>query len=255
MSRFDPIRKSHYDAVAAADTWSDWIFYLSAALSLLLLFVNQVNYPVAFDWIQYLFLALVVVLFAVGITLRLYLVPRAEGMRRQDFFSSAMNAGLTHQRTDGYYNNDVADPSHRIAAQVLENSHFSKAILLRMLRTERVKLSVYLLVWVLCLAYRRSDLGWIVVATQTVFGEQLFSKWLRMEWLRRRCEETFDRVFALFQAGGRSSHFDATAMDAVTAYEAAKANAGIVLSSTVFNRMNSHLSVEWDHIKEVLKIK
>ena len=154
MSRSDPIRKSHYDAVSAADTWSDWLFYVGAALSLLLPFVEKQTYPVAYDWMQYLFVALVVVLFALGLASRLYLVPRAEDMRRQDFFSSAMNAGLTHQRTDGYYNNNLTDPSHRIAAQVLENSHFSKSILLRMLGTERIKISVYLVVWLLCITHR-----------------------------------------------------------------------------------------------------
>jgi hypothetical protein len=254
MSRSDPIRKSHYDAVSTADTVSDWLFYIAAALSLVFPFVEKAAHPVAFDWVQYLFVLAVVLLFGIGLASRLYLVPRAEEMRRKDFFSNAMGVHLTHQRTDGYYNNNLTDPSRRMAAQVLENSHFSKAILLRMLRVERTTTIVYLAIWLLFVINRSTDLGWIVAATQAVFGEQLLSKWVRMEWLRVQCEETYGKVFSLFQAGASASHFSATAMEAITAYESAKANAGIVLSSKVFNKLNNELSTEWDIIKATLHI-
>jgi hypothetical protein len=255
MSRSDPIRKSHYDPVSTASIATDRLFYIAAALSLVFPLVEKTSYPVAVDWIQYLFALAVVALFAIGLISRLYLVPRAEDMRRQDFFSSAMGVSLTHQRTDGYYNNDLTDPSRRMAAQVLENSHFSKSILLRMLWHERTKTFVYLAVWLLFVIHRGTDLGWIVAATQAVFSEQLLSKWWRMEWLRMQCEETYRKVFSLFQAGGSNpSHFNAAAMEAVTAYESAKANAGIVLSSKVFTNLNDELSTEWHTIKDTLHI-
>lgn len=254
MSRSDPIRKSHYDAVSTAETVSDWLFYIAVVLSLVFPFVEKATHPVAFDWILYLFALAVVLLFGIGLASRLYLVPRAEDMRRQDFFSNAMDVNLTHQRTDGYYNNDLRDPSRRMAAQVLENSHFSKSIILRMLRIERTKTFVYLAIWLLCVIYRGADLGWIVAATQAVFGEQILSKWWRMEWLRMRCEDIFGKVFSLFQAETDPLHFSARAMEAVTAYESAKANAGVVLSSKVFNKLNDELSTEWDSIKATLHI-
>lgn len=254
MSRSDPIRKSHYDAVSTADAVSDWLFYIAAALSLAFPFVEKTSYPVAFDWLQYLFALAVVLLFSIGLTSRLYLVPRAEDTRRKDFFSSAMGVSLTHNRTDGYYNNDLTNPLRRMAAQVLENSHFSKAIILRMLRVERTKTFVYLAVWLLFVIHRGTDLGWIVAAMQAVFGEQLLSKWVRMEWLRIRCEETFGKIFSLFQAGANPLRFSTMTMEAVTAYESAKANAGIVLSSKIFNELNNELSTEWNTIKATLHI-
>lgn len=107
MSRFDPIRKSHYDAVSTADTVSDSLFYIAVTLSLVFPFVEKATHPVVFNWVQYLFAVAVVLLFGIGLVSRLYLVPRAEDMRRQDFFSSAMGVSLTHHRTDGYYNNDL----------------------------------------------------------------------------------------------------------------------------------------------------
>jgi hypothetical protein len=254
MSRSDPIRTNYFDAVQQAEKVSDWLFYLNALLSFCTLLVEQKAHPDAYDVVLLFFSISVVAMFAFGLILRLYLTPRAEDKRRQDFFSSACNVSLIHQQTDGYYNNDIKDPIKRMAAQVLENSLFSKEIALRMARRERVKVAVYAMIWLVLLYNRRTDLGWIVAASQALFSEQLLSRWLRLEWLRVRFEKTFDDVFRLFQTRPSVSQFNAHALDAMSMYETAKANAAITLSSKIFDDLNPSLSTEWDKIKTTLKI-
>jgi len=254
MSRSDPIRTNYFDAVQKAEKVTDWLFYLNALLSFCTLLVEQKTHPNVYDVVLLLFSISVVAMFALGMMLRLYLTPRAEDKRRQDFFSSACNVNLIHQQTDGYYNNDFKDPIKRMAAQVLENSLFSKEIALRMARRERVKVAVYALIWFVLLYNRRTDLGWIVAASQAIFSEQILSKLFRLEWLRIRFEKTFDDVFRLFQTKPSVAQFNAHALDALSMYETAKANAGITLSSTIFDDLNPTLSTEWDKVKATLKI-
>ena len=254
MSRSDPIRTNYFDAVQKAEKVTDWLFYLNALLSFCTLLVEQKTHPNVYDVVLLLFSISVVAMFALGMMLRLYLTPRAEDKRRQDFFSSACNVNLIHQQTDGYYNNDFKDPIKRMAAQVLENSLFSKEIALRMARRERVKGAVYALIWFVLLYNRRTDLGWIVAASQAIFSEQILSKLFRLEWLRIRFEKTFDDVFRLFQTKPSVAQFNAHALDALSMYETAKANAGITLSSTIFDDLNPTLSTEWDKVKATLKI-
>ncbi len=254
MSRSDPIRTNYFDAVQTAEKVTDWLFYLSALLSFCTLLVRQDTHPNAYDVVLLLFSISVVAMFALGMMLRLYLTPRAEDKRRLDFFSSACNVNLIHQQTDGYYNNDFKDPIKRIAAQVLENSLFSKEIALRMARRERVKVAVYALIWLVLLHNRSTDIGWIVAASQALFSEQILSKWFRLEWLRDRFEKTFDNVFRLFQTKPSVAQFNAHALDALSMYETAKANAGITLSSTIFDDLNPTLSTEWNKVKATLKI-
>jgi hypothetical protein len=237
-----------------AEKVSDWLFYLNALLSFCTLLVDQKAYPDAYDVVLLLFGISVVAMFALGMILRLYLTPRAEDKRRQDFFSSACNVSLIHQQTEGYYNNDIKDPIKRMAAQVLENSLFSKEIALRMARRERVKVAIYALIWLVLLHNRRTDLGWIVAASQAIFSEQILSRWFRLEWLRIRFEKTFDDVFRLFQTRPSIAQFNAHALDAVSMYETAKANAAITLSSEIFDGLNPTLSEEWDTVKATLKI-
>lgn len=254
MSRSDPIRARYYDAVELADKASDWLFYIGAALSIVTLLVEREAHPAGYEWLLILFAIAVVALFAIGLASRLYLTPRAEDKRRQDFFSSACGVSLTHDKTDGYYNNDFTEPIKRMAAQVLENSHFSKAIALRMAKVERAKIIAYALIWLICLLNRQTDLGIVVAASQAVFSEQVISRWLRLEWLRMRFEKTYEDVYRLFQSKPVASKFKAMTLESLGMYETAKANGAITLSSRVFNEMNDALSIEWDRIKAELHI-
>jgi hypothetical protein len=254
MSRFDPIRKSYYDSVEVADKTSDWLFYGGALLSFAALFVERDKYPEGYNAVLIVLGIFVLAFFINGLALRLYLIPRAEDKRRQDFFSNACGINLIHQKTDGYYNNDFIDPIKRMAAQVLENSLFSKTIVLRMVKAERAKISIYAILWLVCLLYRRNDLGVVLVASQAVFSEQVLAKWIRLEWLRMRYEKTFEDIYTLFQSQPPVGEFNAMALTAFSMYETAKANAAITLSSKIFDKLNPSLSNEWGKIKAALKI-
>lgn len=249
MSRSDPIRTDYYSAVQTAETVSNALFYVNALLSCATLLVDQKKQPDLYDLVLLVFSLSVVAMFTIGLILRLYLTPRAEDRRRQDFFGRAYNVSLLHKATDGYYNNDAKEPIKRIAVQTLENSHFSKAIALRMVHWERGRVGLYLLIWLVLLHYRRTDLGWIVIASQVVFSEQIVSKWARLEWLHRRCEKTFDSLYRVMQSKQLLAQRDAQIMEYMLAYETAKANAGVTMSSKYFDEMNSDLSAEWDKIR------
>ena len=254
MSRSDPIRENYYASVQMADRASDLLFGVGVILSFCPLLIDKERHEDLYGVILIIFGLSAVLLFMLGAIQRLYLTPRAEDKRRQDFFSSACNVSLTHEKTDGYYNNELKDPVRRIAAQVLENSLFTKEISLQMARRERFKAGSYLILWLALLFYRRVDIGWLVAASQVLFSEQILSKWLRLEWLRVRSEKTFDDVFRLFQTRPKSAQFHAHALDAVTMYESAKATAAITLSSKIFDRLNPSLSDEWERIKRMLNL-
>lgn len=254
MSRSDPIRTNYFGAVQTAERISDGLFYFNVALSIATLLIDQKKYAETYDLVLLFFCLCVVAMFTLGLLLKLHLTPRAEDKRRQDFFSSACTVNLTHQQTEGYYNNDFKEPIKRMAAQVLENSLFSKTIALKMARWERIKVVGYALIWSLLVHYRKTELGWIVVASQVLFSEQILSKWIRLEWLRIRCDRTFDDVYKLFLNQPSDVQFKAHALDAVTMYETSKASSGVTLSSKIFDRLNTELSAEWEKVKATLRI-
>lgn len=255
LQRSDPIRTRYYDPLEFADKASDFVFYIGAGLSLAMPFLDKSTHPILYKWALILFATAALVMFGLGLAVRLYLTPRAEDERRKDFLTSACGVDLAQESTVGYYNNELVKPPERIAAQVLENAHFTKSGALCLLKIERTKIAVYFLAWFICILNRDVDVDWIVAACQALFSEQVMSKWIRLEWLRIRTERIFDSVYQLFQTRPNAATFNALAFESFAKYESTKSNAAIILSTRIFTARNAAWTAEWERIKLKLNIR
>lgn len=250
--RVDPIRKKYFGPLERADAVGDWLFVFAAVASILTVVIEKADYPHLYNLIQGIFVLLVLGLFISGQVSRLYFAPRAEDKRREEFLSNALNVNLTHERTIGYYNNDETDPTRKVGLNVLENTLFTKTIALAMVKRERLVSGCYLVIWLTLLLNRDTDLGLISAAAQAVFGEQIISRWLRLEWLRIRSEKIFRELHRAFLSNPTPHVLGAQIMEAFSTYEATKSSASIVLSTRIFDDLNPSLTQEWTDIKASL---
>lgn len=247
--KVDPIGERYFRPLEVAEAVASGLFHVSAALSLAVPLVSQQDHPSLYALAQILFALCVIALFGVTLATRLYFSPRAQFKRFQDFLAHAYGKPLAAQRTSGYYNNSATTVPRRIAAQVLENSFYSHDTVSQMARIERIKIAVYLLLYIIVIFNRNTDLATIAVAAQIVFSEQIVSRWFRLEWLRHECERTYDDVYRQFQTKGQ---FDAFSTEAVGRYEIVKATAAISLSSLIFNRRTDRTDAEWAKVRAAL---
>lgn len=79
---------------------------------------------------------------------------------------------------------------------------------------------------------------------------------MRMEWLRSRVERLYDDLYTLIQSTTdiSSKEFRARVIETLIRYETSKAQAGLSLSSRVFNKLNSELSHRWRSLCDQLGI-
>ena len=250
--RHDPIRERYFRAVELAERGADTLFYIAGILSFGVLLVEKNAHPRAYDATQIAFIVAVGALFAVDVGIRLYWSPWAADERRLDLLSNAYGIPLTHEQTTGYYNNNETDPLRRLGVAVLENSHFSRAIALAMLKRERIQMAVYVILLLVILLNRSTDLAIAATAALVVFSEHILSRWLRLEWLRARCNTTYKCLYALFQSAPARTTLHAHALQWFAFYETSKSNAAITLSPKVFAKLNPRLSKEWEEIKITL---
>lgn len=253
-TKIDTIREKFYGPLELAENCEKLLFYVSAILSLIIPLVDKLQYPKFYSISQIVFLLAVIILSMSSLVIRLYFAPRAQESRYKDFLSHAFNVPLNDEQTSGYYNNDLINPSRRIAAQTLENSFYSKNIILEMAKLERVKVAVYVLIWLVAIFNRNTTLSFIAIAAQLIFSEQLLSYWFRLEWLRIKFENSYDDLFKLLQSGAKKSSFDIGALEIMGKYEMAKANASVTLSSRIFNEKSEKLDKKWEKIRIKLGI-
>jgi hypothetical protein len=253
-TRNDPIGDRYFRPLRIADSAADWLFWIAAALSFAVILIDKETAPKWYNKANIAFVLAVVSVFIIGIISRLYLSPRAEDGRRRDLFTNSFNIDLTHERTTGYYNNDETNSFRRLALSVMESSFFTSRICQAMLYRTRIATAVYFAAWLCLVLSRETDLGLVAAAAQALFSEIFLSKWLRLEWLRRRSEEACTHLSQLLKTA-RSFNKELTraqALEHVSYYEMSKSNAGIVLSDAIFKKLNPSLSAEWESILKTL---
>lgn len=253
-AKIDPIRSRYYDPLERAEIWSDWLFYLTAAVSIAVVLIDKEAHAMAYGALQTVFVVLALSSGLLGLCMRLYWAPRAQERRIADFLSSAFRVELTSERTTSYYNSKAGDPARRTALQVLENCFFTKHVARMMCMRSRAVVAIYGVVWVALVVNRETSIDVVVWLCQFVFGEAILSGLVRLEWLRARAERVFEAVFRQWKSAATDGpYFLASSINALVEYESHKATSGITLSSKLFEKNNVRLSQEWENIRGELE--
>jgi hypothetical protein len=255
-SSIDALSLKFYAPLAFVENISNACFWFGAALSIAVLFVDKTVYPILSSVVQTAFVVVVVAQFVLNLWMRLSLSTRAQEKRIADFLSNAFQFPLLAQPSRGYFDNSELESFRRIAASLLENLLFTKSILQSMFTRELIVVFAYLMVWMLSMLNRSADLGLITAVALVIFSEQLFSRFIRVVWLRAKTEGMYEDVYAIIQSSQKASsaQFRARVIDCLLRYETAKALAGISLSTTVFQKLDPALSAEWRQTADALQI-
>lgn len=257
MSKSDPTGAQYYKPLATADKASDWLFYLAALLSIVILAIDRKTHQALYDAVQTAFILATIGVFLSGVVIRVYFWPRAENSRRKDLFTDAFDVPLTAQPSEGYYNSRQQPGLRRMLASFMESSFFTQKITGTMLAWQRAKIIIYFGLWIVAVMNRTADIGTLALIVQALFSEQIFSKHIRLEWLHRRAEGIYGKAHSLFlqhSSTRNTKHFTACALEIMAEYETAKASASIVLSSRIFNRDNAAITAQWDAVRSKLSL-
>ena len=253
-NRIDEVSQ-YYEPAARVGHIVPWLFWVIVFLSLCMPYSATLGAS-AQNVLQAVFIVFVMAYFTISQISRFYLVPRAERMRRKQMLSDAFGAPLSHDKTSLYYNNEYSPSVHRLGANTMENSLFSKEVAARMLYKNRLVTGGYVILWLLAFALRHNNLEVLTWITQIVFSSEIVVQWLNLEVLRFRHERTYEQLHAHFlhEIGADSPKAIATVLDSFVAYEAAKSSAGLLLSTKVFHNLNPSLAEKWNQIRQELKM-
>lgn len=246
--KVDLISKN-YACIERTEQISKWIYWFGAVLSIILLLGNsQFSKNVYFELTQNVFLASIIILFILNLILRFYMVPRAEESRIKDFLSSAYGVNLISVPTSGYYNNNATQPIHRLALQLLENTFFTKRIIAEELIPIRWQIGLYVFALLIVFVSTKINCEWKLIVCGIFFGEEVLSKYIRMEWLRIRADHIYEDMHRIFCNEPNNVMLEIQVLEKFSIYERIKSMLAVTLSSRYFNKLNDGLSREWTDI-------
>ncbi len=253
--RIDELER-YYKPIEQIDDINVWLFWASAILSIVVLFDGLTPWQALHDVLGISFVLLVILHLLLSLYVRYHLLPIAERKRRRQLLSDSFAVPLITEITQKYYNNEISPSVTRLGASILENTLFSKTITSKMAARERTKILIYFLVWALALFWRTTNLGLLVVITQTIFSTEIVEGWIRIEVLRNEAEKFYEELYNKFlhKVDLISSDGIASILDLFASYEATKSMTAIRQLRSIFMSINPELSQEWDITRERLGI-
>ncbi|MGH0631919.1 hypothetical protein [Bacillus pacificus] len=244
----------YYNIVDKIKNVSSTLFWFNAVISLGVFFVNG-NVALK-NTLTIVFIVTTVAYFIVDNYLSISLIPNIEDKRRKHLLSNSFGIPLDNETTNKYYNNDINPSIIKLGINVMENALFAKNVTDKMAKKERIIIFLYLISWLLCLLLRNNNLEFISIVSQTLFASTILSSWLKLEVLRYQTQTIYDELYRLFLTTGikNSNKQMPYILDAFVKYEAAKAYSGVKQSTKIFKKINHEVSLEWEQVKQQLKI-
>lgn len=255
VERIDELER-YYKPIEKIDDLNAWLFWVSAILSVAVFFKGFLPWMMLQNVLEISFILLVIVHLILSLYVRYHLLPIAERKRRRQLLSDSFAVPLITETTQKYYNNEISPSVSRLGANVLENTLFAKNITARMAVRERIKILIYFLVWASAMYWRTTDIGLLVVITQTIFSSEIIEGWLRIEVLRSEVEKFYEELYNKFLHKVDLSNSDGVAsiLDLFASYESTKSMTAIRQLRSIFTSVNPELSKEWDVTRERLGI-
>lgn len=202
---------------------------------------------------------ILIVLCILGVVLgRVVQSCQTDGNRklRDSQLRDAFDIPLGEPVRQGYYNNPIPPSLRRLAVTTLENTRFTIAIIEATIIKSRVITFSYVLLFILLLAFRQTDLNWLLFICQTVFSAEIVSAWIGLERFLSRTRQARQRLRQHFIDMKQSVSGDLSVpivLSVFSEYECAKDESACPLDSKVYQKINPAESEKWQ--KEMTELE
>lgn len=253
--RFDSLDR-HFLIIEKLNLTTSTLFWVNAAL-IAVFFVDE--YLTAKNILLFVFTITTLGYFVIDNYLSIFKIPKVEDKRRVHLLTNSFNVPLDNERTNRYYNNDLEPSLLKLGANIFENSLFAERVTHEMAKRERIKVGIFVVVFVIALMLRTTEIELITILAQTLFASTLIPAYLRLEVLHFKNKAIFDSLQDIFLLNNQMTNDDnerlsAKLLDCFVKYESAKAYSGVKQDTKVFRKINPQVTQEWEEIKRNLNI-
>lgn len=250
MSRRDEISK-YYDFSNIAGTISTWTFWINILLSIIVLFFQA--HPIIFSFLMKIIIVLSFICPIITVVDDSFWWYKAESNRRKSCIKDAFGVDTIAENVEEYYNNSSSPSFKKYVLNTFENTFFSKNIAQKMLIPSFTRSLLCFVVFILiCILVKNDDV--ILIISQTVFSASCICGTLSLFVYKNRLETLYNDFYhALITIGINQAKEKVLLLSNIVEYESIKAHYKIRLSTKVFKKNNSSLSIKWSNIESRCK--
>ncbi len=244
----------HQKAFNRVKTFGDWgngilAFTTLAAISSMAL-EDQLKSSDLMDKVNALNSLLILAYFVLDLTSS-YLLQKAEMLRRLVFIDNSFDVNLTGKKSAGYFTNESLTPGvYKMAVNCFENSFFSHFISSKMLVKLAIKNIPIAAIFIAAASMGEAKIVNLIfqLSLPVVLVQQL----IKLAFYVSTTEtvlNNFKTLFSDLRGNPPSDQRTPEILRNVIQYETNISWGSIRLSSSLFNKFNDELSIEWDRMK------
>jgi hypothetical protein len=255
--RFDSLDK-HYEVIDKLNSILSWLFWINAALSIAVFFVDEILEVK--NIFLFVFIITTSIYFIIDNYLSIFKIPSIEDKRRVHLLAESFGVPLDNEKTNLYYNNNLEPSLLKLGAHIFENVLCSKRVTHEMVKRERIKVGMFLIVFLVALLLRTTQMELLSILAQTLFASTLITAYIKLEVLCLKHKSIYDCLYDIFllhkkqDTQENDDKMSAKLLDCFVKYEAAKAYSGVKQNTEIFFKFKDELTQEWEEIKQKLKI-
>jgi len=184
-----------------------------------------------------------------------YFLFRAESKRRLDFIDNSFDTNLSGKRSEEYYTNSNLSPGlYKMAVNCFENVFFSYHISKRMVPVLLLKNLVIICVFIIAASLGEKQI--VVLIFQLSLPVILFQQLIKIWVYNINTENVLNEFQSLFDDLKNETHEKKSAkiLRNIIYYESNISWGSVLLSSSIFNKLNPALSIDWETLKQEYNI-
>ncbi|WP_242311712.1 hypothetical protein [Bacillus cereus group sp. BfR-BA-01331] len=255
--RFDSLDR-HYKSIDQLNNLISYLFWINALLSILVFFADDILDVK--NVLLFIFTLTTLAYFIADNYLTIFKIPNVEDKRRVHLLTNSFDVPLDNERTHKYYNNGLEPSLLKLGANIFENTLFAERVTHEMVKKERVKILAFVVVFIVALLFRTTEIELISILAQTLFAGTLIPAYIRLEVLHSKNKAIYKCLYDIFllhqqdSSNGSEKRLSAKLLDCFVKYESAKAYSGVKQDSAIFRKINPEVTQEWEEIKQRLDI-
>jgi hypothetical protein len=247
--------QNRFDLCKKATSAANWLLLVAGVLSLYFIWDP---FATILPWLSRMMMVvnilLIILQFALQALAEIYLYPEAEHDRLKGFFDNSSKLRFLDEDVQGYYDNDGIKPGlYKLAVNSFQNCFYTCNIAKRMTPKLALRNIAFFLLFIIVAALHWN--GAFVLSVTQLFVSSLFLWTLFQHFYFVHCVKRtlagFQETFSVLQKDAQQ----AIALFHVVCYEKALASYGNLLDSSIYNKLNSALDMQWEQMKLRYNIK
>jgi len=251
MAKYSP-QTEWFSIITKLKKVNSILFYVIFITSILTPFIKDL--PNLITILNIILIISIIFSSSIRYTIQFYLFPRAEEVKRNDFFDNSYGKKYNIKSSEDYFTNEkIKKGNYKLLVNLFENSLFTCEVSSKMKIKKLFTFLPYVIILILISFWGFNNNFLAIPFLQLFLSVNIIGDLLTLFVFSNRNERIFNEIKNLFERMDGRDLTEEYLPEIINVYSSYESNinwASIQLDSKIFHQINPEISTKWEEIKK-----